>query len=267
MEKDFRIGFLGAGKMAEALIAAILKSRITPPHRIICGDPVEERLIYMKEKYRINTTPENAVVLQNADMVILAFKPQNFPAALEGLTGLVRPDHLVVSIMAGIRLSRIRQYLPARLVRVMPNTACLVGEMAAGYAVSDNVTGADLEKVRAILAAAGEAVEVDESQLDAVTGLSGSGPAFVAYLIESFIQAGVAEGLSPPTARTLALKTFAGTARLLAEWDMPPHTLIDMVSSPNGTTVAGRTVLETSDVREILINTVKRAAERSRELG
>jgi len=139
--------------------------------------------------------------------------------------------------------------------------------MAAGLAAAENVTETDLERVRAILRPAGVALQVPEQQLDVVTGLSGSGPAFVAYLIESFIIAGIDEGLEKETAGQLALKTFAGTARLLSEWNLSPRELIEMVSSPGGTTVAGREILESSSVKDSIINTIKRAAQRSRELG
>jgi pyrroline-5-carboxylate reductase len=149
----------------------------------------------------------------------------------------------------------------------MPNTPSLVGEMAAGYAVGAGTSAEEAESVATLLGTAGVAREVAESDLDAVTGLSGSGPAFVARLIESFIEAGTDLGLDPSLSRDLALKTFRGTAELLTETGMTPDELVQMVSSPNGTTVAGRSVLESSDYRDVLKGSIRRAAERSKELG
>lgn len=266
-DTGYKIGFMGAGKMAEALIAALLTGKLTSPDNIIAADPVPQRRDIFRDRFNIRVTDENRQVLLDSDIVFLAFKPQNFPTALEGLTPDTRPDHIIVSIMAGVRIESIHKILPGRVIRVMPNTPCLVGQMAAGFAPAPDVSPADLEIVRNILQSAGLALEVRQEDLDAVTGLSGSGPAFVAYLIDSFIAAGTAEGLSEEVARNLALKTFAGTAKLLTDWNLSPRELIDMVSSPGGTTVAGREILESSQVKQTLIDTIKRAAERSRQLG
>ena len=149
----------------------------------------------------------------------------------------------------------------------MPNVACLAGQMAAGYAASDHVTKNDLKTVELILNSAGVALQVSEDQLDAVTGVSGSGPAFVARLIEYYIHGAVQSGLPHDVARTLTLQTFLGTVALLKDGQMDPEELIQMVSSPNGTTVAGRDVLESSDVKAIIDATIQRATERSKELG
>jgi len=262
-----RIGFIGAGKMAAALIGAILRAKLVPKEAIICSDINQERLREIHKNYGVQTVTSNLQVLKEANIVFLAFKPQNFPAAVENLKTVIREDQIVVSILAGVRTKALSTYLPARVVRVMPNTACLVGEMAAAVATSENVSRQDLQQVIQLLACAGTVVEVTEEQLDAVTGLSGSGPAFVAYLIESFIVAGVAAGLTEKVSRRLTLKTFAGTAKLLEAWQMEPQELIDMVSSPNGTTVAGREILENSDVATICQKTILRARQRSIELG
>ena len=262
----YKIGFIGAGKMATALISGLLKGQVAAREQIICSDVLADRLNELSEKLGIQVTPDNSKIM-SADVVVLAFKPQNFPEAVLDLKPLVRNDHLIISILAGIRIRQIEQYLPAKVVRVMPNTACLVGEMAAGYATGKNVTDADLKKVQEILNCTGVSHLVPEEQLDSVTGLSGSGPAFVAYLIESFIKAGTSAGLEKQVARSLALKTFSGTAELLSEWNMEPTELIKMVSSPQGTTVAGREILESSDVAQVIQKTILRAAERSKELG
>jgi len=253
--------------MAEALIGAMLGSGLVRAGQVICSDVSDERLRMVAEKHGVRTTGENGEVFRKAEIVFLAFKPQNFPAAVEGLEGMVRREQLIISIMAGVRMERIRRYLPGRIVRVMPNTACLVGKMAGGYTVSPEVEAGDRAKVQRLLEVAGTAVEVTEEQLDAVTGLSGSGPAFVSYLIEAFIEAGMAEGLTKEVARRLALETFVGTAVLLEAWELEPEELIKMVSSPNGTTVAGRAILEDSTVKEVIVRTIRRATQRSRELS
>lgn len=262
-----RIGFLGAGKMAQALAGALIRGGAAEAGEIWCSDPAAQTLQTAASDLGLRIARDNQEVLQRCDLVFLAFKPQNFPGALEGLAGMVEPRHLFISILAGVRIAKLREKLPGKIVRVMPNTCCLVAEMAAGFTPGAGVTVQELEEVKTLLGCAGVAVQVAEEQLDAVTGLSGSGPAFVAYLIEHFIKAGVAAGLPAEVARTLALQTFIGTGRLLAQGNMPPEELIKMVSSPNGTTVAGRGVLESSDVGSIIEKTILRAAERSRELG
>ena len=262
-----KLGFLGAGKMATALASAILRGKLTTPADIICYDPVEQQRQLIRDTLGVRIADSGPQVLREVDMIVLAFKPQNFPEAVANLAEAIRADQIVISILAGVRIDRIRDYLPARIVRVMPNTACMVGEMAAGFAAADDLAPEDLFIVEQVLQSAGVALAVEEEQLDAVTGLSGSGPAFVAYLIQHIIAGGVKAGLPYPIARSLALQTFAGTARLLQEWQMSPEELIAMVSSPNGTTVAGREVLEQADVAEILEATVMSAAQRSRELG
>lgn len=253
--------------MAAALVSGILSSKVADTAEIVCSDVDSESRAAIQGRFGVQTTPSNQKVLENSELVVLAFKPQNFPEAVEKLSTMVRPDQLILSILAGVRIESIFRYLPGRVVRVMPNTACLVGEMAAGFAVGPGVTDSDRERVRAVLECAGTAVEVEEAQLDAVTGLSGSGPAFVAYLIDSFIQAGTQAGLTESAARELSLKTFGGTARLLDEKQLNPRELIAMVSSPGGTTVAGREILESSDVQSIIQQTVLRATSRSKELG
>ena len=263
----YQIGFVGAGKMARALISALIDGGIASADKIICSDAIPQQLTHIKDQFGVAVTDDNARIIGDCDIVILAFKPQNFPKAVADLKGLVRPDLIVISILAGVPIERLEQYMPARVVRVMPNVACQVGQMAAGYAVGSNVGQDDLARVQRILNCAGTAIPVPQPQLDAVTGLSGSGPAFVAYLIDAFIQAGIAAGLDEQTARPLALKTFAGTARLLDEWQLEPAKLIEMVSSPGGTTVAGREIMESSDITEIIKKTVLRATERSKELA
>lgn len=267
MESRYKIGFIGSGKMGSALVAAILHAKLTYPGNIICSDLVEKRRKAIRTRYGVRVTSDNKQVMKKSDIVVLSFEPQHFPEAVIDLKPLVRPEHIIISIMAGVQMDRIREYLPGKIVRMMPNAACLVGEMAAGFVAGKDVTVTDMECVRRILQCAGLALMVEEEQLDAITGLSGSGPAFVAYVFESFISAGAEEGLDKDMVRELVLKTFTGTAKLLDEWKVEPRELIEMVSSPNGTTVAGRKILEASDVKNVIRQTIKRAAQRSRELG
>ena len=262
-----KIGFLGAGKMASALASATLHARITEPQHIICSDILDGPLKTIQEKLKVKTTSSNQEVIENSDMIVLAFKPQNFPEAILDVQSAFRDDQIILSILAGVRIAKLRQYLPGKIVRVMPNTACLVGQMAAGYSAADNVGPAELKTVGQFLNAAGIALQVGEEQLDAVTAVSGSGPAFIARFIDYYIKAAVQAGLPHDVARTLTLQTFSGTAELLNQWQMKPEKLIEMVSSPNGTTVAGREILEASQAEKIIEATIARATERSRELG
>lgn len=258
------IGFVGAGNMATALARAIEAAE--PGVRFIASDVDETRLQkFCGELSDCSPVRDNRKVPAEADVVFLAVKPQVMPKVLPDLTG---SNRLFVSVAAGITLSTLEAGLPdGRIIRVMPNTPGLVGAMAAGYAGGSRVSSEDLALVGRLLSRAGVAVEVPEDQINAVTGVSGSGPAYVARLIEAFSAAGERNGLSHETANKLALATFAGTARLLQETEMTPDELVRMVSSPNGTTVAGREVLEASDISEVIGRTVDATVTRSKELG
>ena len=262
-----KIGFIGCGQMAQAMIGAFIEGKVVTSSQVICSDINQGSLDIAKNKYGVSVTTDNNQVFGNADVIFLAVKPQMFVDAVAGCRNMVNAEHLIISIMAGVTIAKIREVLPAPVARVMPNTPCLIGQMAAGYAVGDNVPADKLDYVVKLLSCTGLAIKVEESDLDAVTGVSGSGPAFVAYLIQQFIDGGVKEGLSPDQARELAIMTFIGTGSLLKEKNLSPDELIKMVSSPNGTTVAGREVLENSNVPEIISNTISRAAQRSRELS
>jgi pyrroline-5-carboxylate reductase len=258
------IGFIGAGNMGYALAkAAAVRFPRVLLHVI---DTKPERVDLFRREFsgvRVGSVP--AEVAAAAELTVLAVKPQDYATVMGELHEC---EGLLVSIAAGVTLTRMQQAMPrARLVRVAPNTPCLVGEMAAGYAFGSRVSAADRELVRDFLGAAGTAVPVEENLLDAVVGVSGSGPAFVARLMEAFIEAGCRLGLSADTARDLTLQTFRGTARLLQDTGMSTQALVDMVSSPKGTTIAGRAVLEASDVSEVLRRTVEAAARRATELA
>jgi pyrroline-5-carboxylate reductase len=262
-----KIGFIGSGNMAKALMKGILDKSVCSKDDLISSDIFPEALEKIKNEFGIKVTDDNKEVVKNSDVIFLAVKPQVMDKVLENVKDDV-DDQIFVSIAAGVQIKQIENVLSdKKIVRVMPNTPCLVGEMAAGYSVNSQLNSEDKEKVKMILESSGLAFEMEESKLDAVTGLSGSGPAFVARLIESFTEAGVKNGLEKDVAYALSLKTFLGTAKLLEEMKLEPEELIKMVSSPNGTTVAGREVLESSNYKEIIEKTITKAKERSEELG
>jgi pyrroline-5-carboxylate reductase len=265
-------GFIGAGNMAYAMAGALFSSG--KGGGVYVYDVSTERIAAVKELLpRVQACGSVADLVSAADVVVLAVKPQVMPAVMadlvrlpEGLTGSGGP--LYISIAAGLPLSFFLRHMPkARVVRVMPNTPALVGQAASGYTPGPGVTDGDLALVRLLLESAGRAVQVEEPLLDSVTGLSGSGPAFFARIAEAFIEAGVSQGLTPEAARILTLQTMKGTAELMERQNLDPEELVRMVSSPGGTTVAGREVLEASELKNILAATVKRAVERSKELG
>jgi len=249
--------------MAYALAGALAQKE--PETVLVPYDPNPDRIaLFVRDFPRVEPAASPADTA-SCSLTFLAVKPQVMAAALEPLA---ETRNLMVSIAAGLSLSWFRERLPqARVVRVMPNTPALAGEMAAAYAPGPGVTPEDLALVKGVLEAAGRAVLVSEELMDGVTGLSGSGPAFFARIAQAFMAAGQELGLSPEDARVLTLQTMKGTAVLLEKTGMSPDELVTMVSSPNGTTVAGREVLEASDMSRIIGDTVKRAAARSRELG
>lgn len=259
-----QIHFAGAGNMAYALASAF--SRGTEAVRIGISDPdVSRQALFRRDFPSVRLYDSLPQLAAEADYLFIAVKPQVVPEVLPALSAVSCP---VVSIAAGIPLSLLKKSLPnAPLVRVMPNTPCLVGEMAAACAFDSGVSEAQRQSVLALLSLAGTVISVDEEQMDAVTGLSGSGPAFVARFIEAFAQTGAELGLSYDDALALSLATFSGTAHLLQKKQLSPEALVQMVSSPNGTTVAGRAFLESSDFAAVIHRTIEAAAQRSRELG
>ena len=258
------IGFIGAGNMGFALARSLQGAGLAA--RIAVYDTLAERCaLFRRELSGVTVAAAAGEVCGAAAATFLAVKPQDVAAAAAGLRD---SDGLIISIVAGVSLSRLAALMPrARLVRVMPNTPCLVGAMAAGYAMGAGAAADDRELVARLLAAAGAAYEVPEQHLDAVTGLSGSGPAYFARLIEWLSAAGVQQGLEPEVAAALTVQTALGTALLMQQRAMAPGDLVEMVSSPGGTTVAGRRELESGAVRAALERTVDAATARSRELG
>jgi pyrroline-5-carboxylate reductase len=261
------IGFIGSGKMASALLEGILRAAITPATDILITDKIPAASEGLARKTGAQARASNSEVAANASLLILCVKPGDVPAALSEAGDL--SGKLLISIAAGVPLRRLREWAPGnpRLVRVMPNTPALIGRGAAAYAAAEGVTAEDVASVERILGAAGIVVRVKEELLDAVTGLSGSGPAFVYTVIEALADGGVLMGLPRDVALRLASQTVLGAAAMVLETGMHPAQLRDQVASPGGTTIAGLEALEEAGLRAALIGAVRAATERSGELG
>lgn len=263
------IGFLGAGKMAAALAKGFVQTGLAKPSQIFGSDPSAIARGHFAEAVGATTTAHNGDVLRSASVVFLAVKPDQAPGVLREIRPLLAPEHLLVSIAAGLQLPRLEEALEpgSRVVRVMPNTPALVGASASAYALGSAATAADGRLVHKLLSAVGLAIEVREAWLDAVTGLSGSGPAYAYLAIEALSDGGVAAGLPREIATRLAAQTFLGAARMVLETGQHPGALKDMVTSPGGTTIDGIHELEKGGVRGSFINAVRAAADKSRKLG
>jgi len=269
MSVEHTIAFVGAGNMAGALIRGLIGTGTVPADRIIAADPDEGRLSALEADLEIRVTSDNAEAVKEATVVVLSIKPQVFPQVLPGLSPALRPEALLVSIAAGISTRIIERAFPAgsRVVRTMPNTPALVGAGASAIAAGSHATEEDLELAEALFRSVGISVRVPEEQIDAVTGLSGSGPAYVFAMIEALRDAGAREGLPEETALHLASQTVFGAARLLLDEKEPPEVLRDRVTSPGGTTRAGLDALADAGFADAIFGAVRAATRRSVELG
>lgn len=267
--EHLRFAFLGGGNMAEALIKGLLAGLAVNPRHIVATDVIRERCDYLRETYGIRTSDDNPQTVRDSQVIFLAVKPQTVPALLAAISPEVDQDKLVISIAAGISLFTLQHALAddSRLVRVMPNTPALVLAGAAGISPSAAATPADVALVERIFNVVGRATVVSDGMMDTVTGLSGSGPAFVFALIEGLSDGGVLMGLDRPTATMLAAQTVLGAAKMVLETGKHPGELKDMVTSPAGTTIAGMQALEDGGLRGLMMAAVRRATERSQELG
>jgi pyrroline-5-carboxylate reductase len=267
---SIKIGLMGAGRMATALARGFVRAEIVPAGSIVATDPSEEaRKAFSGEVPGTTVGANSAADVARTDVVILAVKPQQMNEALAAIRGAIGSNALVVSIAAGVTIERLEGALPTgqRVVRVMPNTPCLIGQGASGFALGRNATKPDAELVASLLSAVGAAFEVPEKLLDAVTGLSGSGPAFVYSMIEALAEGGVTEGMSPKLALELAARTVSGAAEMVLQTGETPAVLRDRVTSPGGTTLAGLGVLKERGFGETVSEAVKAATRRSAELG
>jgi pyrroline-5-carboxylate reductase len=264
-----RLAFLGGGQMAEAIVRGVVSAGLTTADRITASEIVPARRAYLSEKVGIRAEASNLAAIEDAEVIILALKPQDIPTVLKEIGGSVRESQLVVSIAAGVPLSKIEPALKRDVpaIRVMPNTPCLVGQGMAAIARGKHAADAHAEIVLRIFNATGKAITVAEKDLDAVTALSGSGPGYVAIVVEAMADAGVRVGLTRDVATTLAIQTVLGTAQMLSETGRHPASLKDIVSSPGGTTIAGIHALERAGLRAAFIDAIVAATDRSRELG
>jgi pyrroline-5-carboxylate reductase len=263
------IGFVGAGNMAEAMIRGLVRGQHVAADKIMASAPRRERLDELAKTYGVHVTQKNRDVAEHAGLVVLSVKPQIADKVLREIGEHLRPGTLVVSICAGVSTEAIEATVAegVRVIRAMPNTPALVGAGATAIAAGAHASEADLATAHALFDAVGITVALDESHLDAVTGLSGSGPAYIFLILEALADAGVKVGLSRRNAQRLAAQTVMGSAKLLLETDEHPGKLKDMVTSPGGTAIAGLHTLEEGGLRTTLINAVETATKRSREPG
>ena len=266
---DTTIGFIGAGNMAEALIRGLIEGKVASPTAIAASAPRAERAQQLHTRYGIAVSRDNAEIAGRSRLVVLAVKPQILEKVCRQIAGAIRPDTLIVSVAAGVDTATIEEQLfeGARVVRAMPNTPAQVRAGATAIAAGRHATDDDLATARRIFDAVGITVALDEIHLDAVTGLSGSGPAYIFLILEALADAGVKVGLSRRDAQRLAAQTVMGSAKLLLDTDEHPGRLKDMVTSPGGTAIAGLHTLEEGGLRTTLINAVETATKRARELG
>lgn len=266
---DLRIGFVGAGQMATALAKGFVQANVVSADRILACDVSSDAAARFASQTGGGIAASALDVLKQSTLVFLAVKPQHVPAVLAELKPAVTSQNLVVSIAAGISLEKLSSGLgpSARVIRVMPNTPALVSAGASAFARGATATEADGQLVQSLLATVGLALEVPEKLLDAVTGLSGSGPAYVYQFIEGLSDGGVRMGLPRDVATRLAAQTVLGAAQMVLSTGQHPGSLKDAVTSPGGTTIAGLHALEQGGMRGILMNAVQAATERSRELG
>lgn len=261
------IGFVGAGNMGEALIRGLLARKVVRAADLWISEPDAARRARLVKEHRIRAAEDNADLARRCGVLVLAVKPQLLAGVLAGIAPAAGRGKLVVSIAAGVTLGTLEQALQARLVRTMPNTPALVGEGATAIAWGRGVTAADKNLVRRLFGAVGTTVEVAEGLMDAVTGLSGSGPAYVFTVIQALADGGVQAGLPRATALQLAAQTVLGSARLVLASGLHPHQLRDQVASPGGTTIRGIAELEDRGVPGAFMAAVRAAAARSRELS
>ena len=269
MAKPLRIGFLGAGKMASALAKGIVKAGLARPEDLIGSDVIEAARASFAKEVGCKITASNVEVAEFANVLVVAVKPDQVEALLRELAGRITEEHLVVSIAAGVPLAKLSGAVQQgmRVVRVMPNTPALVGASASAFAVGGSASSEDAAIVQRIFSAVGVAYQVKESLLDAVTGLSGSGPAYGYAIIEALSDGGVAAGLPRDVATKLAAQTMLGAAKMVLETGQHPGALKDMVTSPGGTTIEGLHEVEKGRLRGTLMNAVRAAADKAKKLG
>jgi len=269
LNKIRKIGIIGAGNMGEALIAGFLKSKAFSPQDVYASEIIEKRRKYIANNYHIDCFDDPKELVEFIDLAIIAVKPKDVKNVLESIGKEITPEKILVSIAAGITLDYLRKYLPKDIpiIRVMPNIACFVREGMMAVCSSDNTPKERLEAVKEVLSFLGRVIILDEKYFDAVTGLVGSGPAYIYLVIEALSDAGVRLGLPRDVAITLSAQTTLGAAKMVVETGEHPAKLKDMVVTPGGTTIEGLIELERGRLRATFIDAVIRATERAKELS
>lgn len=268
MTNAHKIGFIGGGNMAEALIKGLLAGAF-PAEKIMASEPSELRREHLIESFGIKLADNNLALMEECDIVVLSIKPQIVVEVLEEVAGVYSNDKLIISILAGVTTAAIEKFFQGapRVVRVMPNTPALVGEAASAICRGHYASPEDLNVVKQLFESVGKVQLIDERQMDAATGLSGSGPAYIYTVIEALADGGVREGLRRDIAHALAVQTVVGAALMVRETGEHPAILRDQVCSPGGTAIAGISTLEKNGLRTTLMEAVSASAARSRELG
>jgi pyrroline-5-carboxylate reductase len=263
------LGFIGGGNMGEAMIKGLLKSKLYKPEEILVSDIRKQRSQYLKETYQVKTFTNSVTMSKTCQIIILAVKPQDVAIVLDELKHVITPNHLLISIAAGVSTSFLESFFAKGIpvVRVMPNTAALVLAGISALAKGSYAREEHLKIAEGLFKAVGETVIISQGLMDAVTGLSGGGPAYVAVIVEALTDGGVKMGLPREVAFRLALQTIFGTAKLLKETRLHPAQLKDMVTSPGGTTISGLHIMELKGLRGILIDAVEAATRRSQDLA
>jgi len=270
MLNDKKIAIIGTGNMGEALVSGLLGSGSSKPKNIICTDVRQHKLDDIKSKYKVRTTTSNLKAVAEADIIIYAVKPQIMAATLTETAAKLDMSKLVISIAAGVPLAAMESCISKdlRLIRVMPNIAAFVKEAASAIAAGGHATKEDISLAMEIFNSIGKCIFLKENYLmDAITGLSGSGPAYIFLIVDALADAGVKMGLARQDSLFLAAQTVLGAAKLLIETQEHPGQLKDKVTSPGGTAIAGLATLESGGLRTTLINAVEAATNRSKELG
>lgn len=269
MSAKFTIGFLGAGKMATALARGLVRAKLVEPANLLASDPYAAAREAFAQETGGKAAASNAEVAKAAQVIFLSVKPDQVAAVLAEVRDSFSGPYLLLSIAAGVPIAKLEAALPAgaRVIRVMPNTPALVGESASAYALGKAATPADGELAQKLFSAVGVAMQVKESLLDAVTGLSGSGPAYVYQFIEALSDGGVAAGLPRDVATKLAAQTVLGGAKMVLETGIHPGALKDQVTSPGGTTIEGVHELEKGKLRGTVMSAVRAATDKSKKLG
>jgi len=265
---DKELGLIGVGNMGTALLKGVLSSNTIDKEKTIIYDVREEVIKNRIQDFNVKAVSSNTELVQQVKFIIIAVKPQNIDSVLEEIGPKLSEDQILISIAAGVTLDYIKKFIGKNigLVRVMPNTPALVGEGASAIAHNKNVTENDLKYVKKILNSVGKVVELEEKHIDAVTGLSGSGPAYVFIIIEALADGGVKMGLPRNIALKLAAQTVLGAAKMVIETGMHPGELKDMVASPGGTTITALHEIEKGKLRATLISAVEAATLKSKSM-